>query len=116
MQMHMDLAMQAYTRSECNLGMDSGINLDVFVNRQLNAIILIVFILELYRVCSRKEELEVGIQVKQGQIKYGTVRANGMHVLPRVPSGCASLTQHPTSHLSNVNFITTMLELPPSNN
>jgi hypothetical protein len=87
MQMHMDLTMQAYTRSVCNLGMDSGINLDVFVNQQLYAIILFVFILELYRVCSRTEELEVGMKVKQCQTKY-----RAMHVLPRVPSGCASLT------------------------
>lgn len=74
MQMHMDLAVQAYTRSVCNLGMDSGINLDLLVNQQLYALILFVFILELYRVCSRKEELEAGMKVKQGQTKY---RANG---------------------------------------
>lgn len=51
MHMHMDLATQAYTRSVCDLGMDSGINLDISVKRQPYAY-LICFILDLYRVCN----------------------------------------------------------------
>lgn len=44
MQMHMDLATQAYTRSVCDLGMDSGINW-IFLSSNSHMIILFVLYL-----------------------------------------------------------------------